>query len=171
MGNPTGILIEEEVKMRAKMAAVLKKNTYAANLAVDKSEVAKLKEDITFNSSLNDDRLPDLERITHSLLKVQEIMFAAHFLWTNKKTVRKITRDAVEILNQVCKRSFSFCNGKSFRCIVGGLFYLLGFRYGEIKIQRVIAVALKITDVSVRASYKRWLKEFPDLFQDIRANL
>ena len=125
----------------------------------------------SFNSTLKDDRLPDIECITHSLLKVQEITAAAHLLWPNKKTARKITTDAVEIINQACKKKFSFCNGKSLRCIVGGLFYLLGFRYDDPKKQREIAVALQITDVSIRSSYKRWLKEFPDLFQDVIAKL
>lgn len=167
MDNPSGILIDKEVNSRANEAAVLRKNSYVANLAVDRSEVAKRKEDSTGNSTLKEDLLLEIERITQSLLKVQEIMSAAHLLWPNEKTARKITRDAVEIINQVCNRKFSFCNGKSSRCIVGGLFYLLGFRYDDIKIQREIAVVLKITDVSIRSAYKRWLKEFPDLFQDI----
>jgi transcription initiation factor TFIIIB Brf1 subunit/transcription initiation factor TFIIB len=154
--------------MRAKVAAVSKKNGYAANLAVG-SEVAKRTDDASFNSTLKDDLLPEIERITQSLLKVQEIMFAAHLLWQNKKTAKKIATDAVKIINQVCKRKFSFCNGKNLRCIVGGLFYLLGFKYDDPKKQREIAVALKITDVSIRASYRRWLKEFPDLFQGVIA--
>ena len=54
---------------------------------------------------------------------------------------------------------------------MGGLFYLLGFRYDDSKKQREIAVTLQITDVSIRSSYKRWLKEFPDLFQDVIGKL
>jgi len=125
----------------------------------------------TFELTLKDDRLPDIERITHSLQKVQDIMECAHLLWTNKETAREIATKAVEITNQVCKRKFSFCNGKSSRCLLGGLFYLLGIRYDDPKKQREIAIALQITDVSIRSSYKKWLKEFPDLFQDVKAKL
>jgi len=171
MDNPAGILIDKEVNLRAKVAAVLKKNSCATNLAVDRSEVAKRKDDIAFNSTLKEDLLPEIERITHSLLKVQDLMSAAHLLWSNKKTSRKITTDAVEIINQACMKKFAFGNGKSFSCIMGGLFYFLGFRYNDPKKQREIAIALQITDVSIRSSYKRWLKEFPDLFQDVRAKL
>jgi transcription initiation factor TFIIIB Brf1 subunit/transcription initiation factor TFIIB len=168
-GYPAGILIDKEVNLIAKVAVVLQKNSYAANVAVDRSEVAKRKDVIAFNSTLKEDLLPEIERITQSLLKVQEIMSAAHLLWPNKKTARKINMAAVEIINHVCKKKFSFINGKALRCIMGGLFYLLGFRYDDPRKQREIAIALQITDVSIRSFYKKWLNEFPDLFQDIVA--
>ena len=41
----------------------------------------------------------------------------------------------------------------------------LGFRYDDPKKQIEIAFVLQITDVSVRSSYKRWFREFPELFQ------
>jgi len=168
MDNPAEVLVDKDVNIRAKAAALLKKNGYVANLAVDESEAANPKEDITFNSLLEND-LFDLERITQSLSKVQEIMSAAHSLWPNKKTARKIATDTVEIINHVYKNKFSFSNGKSLRCIMGGLFYLLGFRYDDPRKQREIAIALQITDVSIRSFYKKWLHEFPELFQDIVA--
>jgi hypothetical protein len=167
----TRISLDGDVNMRATVDTVLKKNNYADNLVASLSELAKRTDDASFNSALKDKQLPDMERITHSLLKVQEIMAAAHLLWPNKKTAGKITTGAVKIINQVCKRKFSFCNGKSLRCIMGGLFYLLGFRYDDPRKQREIAIVLQITDVSIRSSYKQWLKEFPDLFQDVIAKL
>jgi hypothetical protein len=144
MDNSARIPLDEDVSMRATVDAGFNKNGYAANLATSRAEAAKRRDDASFNSTLKDDRLPDIERITQSLLKVQEITAAAHLLWPNKKTAEKITTNAVEIINQVCKRKFSFCNGKSLRCLVGGLFYLLGFRYDDPKKQREIAVALQI---------------------------
>ena len=161
MDNPARISLDEDESMRATVDAVLNKNGYAAKRTGDTS----------FNSTLRDGQLPDIECITQSLRKVQEITAAAHLLWPNKKTAEKITNNAVEIINQVYKRKFSFCNGKSLRCLGGGLFYLLGFRYDDLKKQREIAIVLQITDVSIRSSYKRWLKEFPDLFQDVIAKL
>ncbi len=171
MDKPAEMTLNEDAKMRATVDTVLKKNRNANNLAALRSEAAKRTYEASFNFTVKDDRLPNIECITHSLLKVQEIVAAAHLLWPNKKTATKITIDAVEIINQVCKKKFSFGSGKSFRCIVSGLFYLLGFRYDDSKKQREIAVTLQITDVSIRSSYKRWLKEFPDLFQDVIAKL
>jgi len=171
MDNPARILIDEEINLRGTVAAVLKKNSYSANLAIDRSDVAKRKDDVTFKLTLKEDLQPEIERITQSLLKVQEITLATHLLWPNEKTATKITTDTVEIINQACKEKFSFFNGKSLKCIMSGLFYLLSFRYDDSKKQIEIAPVLQITDVSVRSAYKRWLKEFPDLFQDIMRKL
>lgn len=153
------------------MAELNKHNSCSANLTADHREAAKRTNLSQFNVTFKDAGLPDIERITQSLRKVQEITAAAHLLWPNKKTAGKITLNVVEIINQVCKRKFSFYNGKSLRCIVGGLFYLLGFRYDDPKKQREIAIALQITVESIRSSYKKWLKEFPDLFPDVTAKL
>ena len=141
------------------------------NLSADPDEAATRTDHASFNMFLKDERLPDIERITDSLRKVQEITAAAHLLWSNEKIAGKIAANVVEIINQVCKRKFSFCNGKSLRCIVGGLFYLLGFRFNDPKKQREIAIALQITVESIRSSYKKWLNEFPDLFQDVTTKL
>ena len=169
--KPARISVVKDVTERATVDAVLKKNRYADNLATIRDEAANRTAYTTVNSTVKDYQLPDIECITRSLLKIQEITAAAHSLWPNKKTARKIITDSVEIINQACKKKFAFGNGKNFRCIVGGLFYLLGFRYNDPKKQREIAITLQITDVSIRLSYKRWLKEFPDLFQDVTANL
>ena len=169
VNKPVTISLEKDVNEGATVVANFKKSTYAVNVASIQSENPSRKENALFNSDLREEFLPDLERITHSLRKVQEIMVAAHLLWPNKNTARKITADTVKIINQVYKRKFSFCNGKSLRCIVGGLFYLLSFRYDDPKKQREIALALQITDVSIRTFYKKWLNEFPELFEDIMA--
>ena len=75
--------------MRATVDAILKKNGYCVNLAAIQSETAKRTDDVPFNSAVKDDRFPDMERITHSLLKVQEITEATHLLWPNEKTAKK----------------------------------------------------------------------------------
>gem|GEM_PF-5581503 len=41
------------------------------------------------------------------------------------------------------------------------------FRYYDPKKQREICAVFQITDVTLRAFYKQWLKEFPDMFQDV----
>lgn len=88
-------------------------------------------------------------------------------LWPEKSIAEKIIADAVEIISRTCQRNFSFYNGKSIKHILAGLFYSLGFRYDDPKKQREICVVFQITDVTVRAFYKQWLKEFPDMFQDV----
>ncbi|MGA2681580.1 MAG: hypothetical protein ABSF44_07250 [Candidatus Bathyarchaeia archaeon] len=171
MDKQARITLGEDVNIGATLDAVLTKNRYFANLAAIPGETAKRTDDALFDSALKGCRLPDIDRINQGLQKVQEITVAANLLWQNKKTARKINMDTVEIINKVCKKKFAFGNGKSFRCIVGGLFYLLGFRYDDPKKQREIAIVLQITDVSIRSSYKQWLKDFPDLFKDIIAKL
>jgi len=166
MNNPTEISLEAHENIRATIDAIIKKNNYTANPATIPGATVRRTDDPTFNSAVKDDRLPDMERITQSLRKVQEITAAAHLIWQDEKTAKRITGDAIKIINQVCKKKFSFGMGKSFRCIVGGLFYLLGFRHNDPKKQREIAIGLQITEVSIRSAYKNWLKEFPDLFQD-----
>ena len=153
--------------IRIAIAEAVRKKSSCADINASKSSAKKQTVDSLVNLNLEEDWLPEKERITRSLLKVQEIMEAADLLWPSKNIATKVTTDAVRIINQVYKRKFSFFNGKSSKCIVGGLFYLLSFRYNDPKKQREIAVALQITDVSIRSFYKKWLNEFPELFQDI----
>jgi transcription initiation factor TFIIIB Brf1 subunit/transcription initiation factor TFIIB len=79
----------------------------------------------------------------------------------------KIASSALEIITIANKSNFAFFSGKSSRGLVGGLFYLLGFRYDAVKKQKELAGQLGTTDVTIRASYRKWLEEFPDLFSDV----
>jgi hypothetical protein len=161
------ISLRDYVNIRAKVEFVLENKRFASNLVANLPGVEKQTDDTSLNLVLKVNRLPEIERITHSLQRVHEITAVAYLLWPSKGISRKITSDTVKIINQVCKKKFSFINGKSFRCVVGGLFYLLGFRYDCPKKQKEIAIALQITDVSIRSFYKQWLKEFPEMFQDV----
>jgi transcription initiation factor TFIIIB Brf1 subunit/transcription initiation factor TFIIB len=51
---------------------------------------------------------------------------------------------------------------KSERGIVGGLFYLLGHRYGSVKTQREIARSLNTTEITIGASCRAWAKPLKD---------
>lgn len=105
-----------------------------------------------------------------SLLKrisTTEISTAAHAVWLNKSVADAIALETVQIINQTYKRKFAFFNGKSSRCIVGGLFYLLGYRHDAIKKQNEIAHQIGTTEISIRVSYRKWLETFPDLFLDV----
>ncbi len=100
-------------------------------------------------------------------IPIEEVLAVAHSLWADKAFADKVAFETVKIINQTYKRKFTFYNGKSSRCLVGGLFYLLGYRYDSVKRQNEIADCLGTTDVSVRLSYRKWLETFPDLFTDV----
>lgn len=94
-------------------------------------------------------------------------MAASHTVWSNKEIADTIGQETIKIVKQAYKRKIVFFNGKSSRCIVGGLFYLLGFRYAVVKRQRKLADILGTSDVTIRKSYRQWLETFPDLFVDV----
>jgi hypothetical protein len=100
-------------------------------------------------------------------IPIEEVLAAAHLLWADKAFADKMAFEAVHIINQTYKRKFAFYNGKKSRCLVGGLFYLLGYRFDRVKSQNELADCLGTTDISVRISYRKWLEMFPDLFTDV----
>jgi hypothetical protein len=108
--------------------------------------------------------------VSISILKripLDEVLAASHSIWLNAETADNIALDTIQIINKSYKRKFSFFNGKTSRRLVGGLFYLLGYRYDAVKRQKELAKKLGTTDVSIRASYRQWLETFPDLFLDV----
>lgn len=146
-----------------------------SKFAVDFSNLtnnpAKKTEHKSFDSNLRSIISPDIEYIGQSLKKVQNIKIFSEMLWSDKKISGKITSDVIKIMNKVYRKNFLFGNGKSLRCPLGGLFYLLGHRYGDPKKQREVALVLQTTEVSIRIYYKQWLRDFPELFQDITGKL
>ncbi len=108
---------------------------------------------------------------TLNRIKINEVSDAAHEIWPQKTVSETIASEAVKILNQTYKRKFVFFNGKSYRYLVGGLFYLLGFRFNAVKKQRELADVLGTSDVTIRKAYRSWLETFPDLFLDVIAKL
>lgn len=100
-------------------------------------------------------------------ISFEEVLATAHTVWSNESIADQVALDASKIINQISKRKHLFFNGKSSKFIVGGLFYLLGFRHDAIKKQRELADKLGTNDVTIRTAYRQLLKEFPDLFFDI----
>jgi hypothetical protein len=146
-------------------------STFIMDYSLIASNATKKTNCVSVDSNLRNSILPDIEYIGHSLQKIQQITAISQMLWSNKKISGKITKDVIKIMNQVNRKNFLFCNGKSLRCPLGGLFYLLGHRYNDRKKQREIARTLQTTEVSVRIYYRKWLKDFPELFQDITEKL
>jgi len=101
----------------------------------------------------------------------EEVEIAAKTIWPNQLIANAISQETVDIIMKTHKRKFSFFNGKTSRGLVGGLFYLLGYKYDAVKNQKELADRLGTSDVTIRASYRNWLEESPDLFQDIIGKL
>jgi hypothetical protein len=96
----------------------------------------------------------------------KEMLDLAHNIWADTKTANKVGLEANRLANIAYIRKTSFFSGKSSKCIAGGLFYILGYRFDAKKSQRQLADKLETSDNSIRASYKRWMATFPDLFVD-----
>jgi len=101
----------------------------------------------------------------------EEVAIAAKTIWPNQLIANAISKDTMDVIMKTHARKFSFFNGKTSRGLVGGLFYLLGYKYDAVKNQKELADRLGTSDVTIRASYRCWLEEFPDLFQDIIGKL
>ena len=104
-------------------------------------------------------------------ISFDNLLDTAQIIWSNKATVRKVAADSYSILTKVQGRKTTFCSGRRATALVGGLFYLLGFRYNDVKKQNELARKLGTTDVTIRKSYREWLIDFPDLFVDIIGKL
>ena len=99
----------------------------------------------------------------------EKITSAARIVWINQKIADDIAQSALQILAKASKQNLRFFCGKSPKCILGGLFYILGFKFNSKITQREIADLLCTTEDSIRKSYKKWLIEFPQFFTDITA--
>ena len=98
----------------------------------------------------------------------ESILSFAQKIWRNQHSAaEKIALEALNVICETYQTNPAFFSGKSAKGIVGGLFYLLGHRYSKVKTQKEIARSLNATEMTVRASYREWLKEFPELFQDV----
>ena len=99
----------------------------------------------------------------------EAITTAARAVWENQEIADDIASNALHILDLSSWTNLRFFSGKPTKCILGGLFYILGFRFNAVKTQKEIADFLCTTEFSVSSSYKNWLKEFPQFFTDISA--
>ena len=111
------------------------------------------------------DHLPrkTLNRVTYA-----HITTSAHKIWQKHPSIAdKISSEASQIILQTQESAASFLAGKSTKGIIGGLLYLLGFRYNNSITQVEIARKLKTNAVTIRLSYRTWLKHFPDSFNDV----
>jgi transcription initiation factor TFIIIB Brf1 subunit/transcription initiation factor TFIIB len=94
----------------------------------------------------------------------EKITSAARAVWVNQEDADDIASDALQILAKASRQNLRFFCGKKPKSVLGGLFYILGYRFNASKTQSEIADYLCTTEVSIRKSYKCWLKEFPQYF-------
>ncbi len=104
-------------------------------------------------------------------ISTEEVTAAAKTLWLNQTVADAIAKDSIDIVEKTHKQKVSFFAGKTSRGLVGGLFYLLGYKYDSAKNQKELADHLGTSDVTIRTSYRNWLEEFPDFFQDVVGKL
>jgi transcription initiation factor TFIIIB Brf1 subunit/transcription initiation factor TFIIB len=98
-------------------------------------------------------------------------MSAAKVIWENPEVADDIAANALQIMSKASEDKLRFFNGKAPKCLLGGLFYLLGYMNDAARTQREIADLLCTTEISVRNSYKSWLTEFPQFFKDIEIKM
>ena len=102
-----------------------------------------------------------LHRIT-----LEEVTNAAKAVWQDQATAEKIAVDTLETMTKASKQKFAFFNGKTSKSLIGGLFYILGYKHDAPKTQKELAAKLHTTDTTIRFSTRKWLQEFPELFAD-----
>jgi hypothetical protein len=102
----------------------------------------------------------------------ESVLSFAQEIWRDQhSTVAKIVTEALSVIRETYQANPAFFSGKSAKGILGGLFYILGHRFRRVKTQKKIAQSLNTTDMTIRASYREWLKEFPGLFQDVNEKI
>ena len=97
-------------------------------------------------------------------------MLAARTIW-NPETADDIAANALQVLVNASRINLRFFNGKTSASLLGGLFYILGYRYYAIRTQHQIAEKLGTSEASVRKSCKNWFKTFPFLFTDVTGKI
>jgi len=107
-----------------------------------------------------------------SRVNLEPVMQAAGKLWEDREIAMKIGLEACDLIRRsYCEKPFFF--SKTLRGLLGGLFYILGFKnndgdLGVIRTQHEIALALGTTESTVRIRYNDWLEEFPWLDNGVR---
>jgi len=91
----------------------------------------------------------------------------AHQIWAGKpKLARKIGLATAQLIEDSYHLKPTVFCGSPQRVVLGGLFYLLGFRFRNPKGMLQIGWAIDCAEMSVRNSTRRWMKFFGDLFPD-----
>ena len=123
----------------------------------------------------------------------KEVARLAHmaFPTTDKQAVHQIIVESCKAINYVDGKNRMFFCGRSRIALLAGLFYILGTRYApsdttQIKlaynlpsIHRQVKYHKKwqsppnehLTETTIRTNYTRWMRQFPELFSDVKEKM
>ena len=103
-----------------------------------------------------------LRRLSHA-----QALFWANETWEGQGQVAKgMASKAMTLVLRAYEKNPAFFGNKSRKWILGGLFYLLGQRSGAAKTQKQIARSLGTTEMTIRASCREWLTQFPEFWSE-----
>jgi hypothetical protein len=101
-------------------------------------------------------------RLSHA-----DTLYWASMAWEGQKqVVESIASEATRLICGAYERNPAFFSSKSKKWILGGLFYLLGKKYREPRTQKQIARCLDTNEMTIRDSYRSWLKNFPEFWNE-----
>jgi transcription initiation factor TFIIIB Brf1 subunit/transcription initiation factor TFIIB len=107
----------------------------------------------------NDD---DLRRLT-----LIDVLNYASRIWKGQELVAKtIASETVKIIREAHEKQPSFFWDKSRKWLLGGLFYLIGKKTNVPKTQNQIAKCLDTGEITIRDSYREWLRHFPEFWPE-----
>ena len=105
------------------------------------------------------------------------VLKLAHKIWNDQpEKAREKGKQASKIIEDCYKQKPWFFCGRTYRTILGGLFYLLseyqkktidGLYYRKENSMKKIGYDLETTEVGVRQGYLRWKKSFPKLIKKL----
>jgi hypothetical protein len=105
------------------------------------------------------------KQIISRRLNSDAILACSLSTWKGQEQIAKsVATDAMTIICQAYERKPAFLGSKSKKWILGGLFYLLGRKYGAPRTQKQIARCLDTNEMTIRDSYRNWLRDFPEFW-------
>jgi hypothetical protein len=100
-----------------------------------------------------------------------DTLYWANKTWKGQRQVAEsMASKAIRLVFEAYEKNPPFFGSKSRKWILGGLFYLLGQRNGVAKTQKQIAQSLKTNEMTIRASYREWLAQFPKFWSETTKN-
>jgi hypothetical protein len=98
-------------------------------------------------------------------LSYSDVLYWASLTWGGQKQVAEsVAIEATRLICEAYEENPAFFGNKSKKWILGGLFYLLGHKYGEPRTQKQIAHTLNTNEVTVRNSIQNWRTRFERFF-------
>jgi hypothetical protein len=129
------------------------------NKIVKKNQGTAKQNIIAIQNILNEQKGRSADRLSS-----KKVLLCALMVWKNRVIAELMAAETSRIIKTVYKKRSIFFGGKSEKGLLAGIFYLLGRKHNAKKTQQEIARNLSTNDVTVRDSYREWLKAFPDFF-------